>query len=50
MFPTQRGDVLGADAAAAAERMRANPRMTSWLNKIAGSMLVAFGVKLAVGK
>ena len=34
----------------AAERMRSNPRITSWLNKIAGTMLVAFGVKLAVGK
>ena len=34
----------------AAERMRSNPRVTSWLNKIAGTMLVAFGVKLAVGK
>jgi leucine efflux protein len=34
----------------AAERMRSNPQVTSWLNKIAGTMLVAFGVKLAVGK
>ncbi len=34
----------------AAERMRGSPRMTSWLNKIAGTMLIAFGVKLAVGK
>lgn len=34
----------------AAERMRANPRVASWLNKIAGTMLVAFGLKLAVGK
>ncbi len=34
----------------AAERMRSSPRVTSWLNKIAGTMLVAFGVKLAVGK
>jgi leucine efflux protein len=34
----------------AAERMRSNPTVTSWLNKIAGTMLVAFGVKLAVGK
>ena len=34
----------------AAERMRSNPRVTSWLNKIAGTMLIAFGVKLAVGK
>jgi leucine efflux protein len=32
----------------AAERMRSNPTVTSWLNKIAGTMLVAFGVKLAV--
>ena len=34
----------------AAKRMRSNPRVTSWLNKIAGTMLIAFGVKLAVGK
>lgn len=34
----------------AADRMRASPRITSWLNKIAGMMLVAFGVKLAIGK
>ena len=34
----------------AAERMRASPRLTSWLNKIAGTMLLGFGVKLAVGK
>jgi leucine efflux protein len=34
----------------AAERMRSNPKVTSWLNKIAGTMLVAFGLKLAVGK
>jgi len=32
----------------AAERMRASPRMTGWLNKIAGLFLVGFGVKLAV--
>jgi leucine efflux protein len=34
----------------AAERMRSNPRIAGWLNKIAGTMLIAFGVKLAVGK
>jgi threonine/homoserine/homoserine lactone efflux protein len=34
----------------AAERVRSSPRITSWLSKIAGTMLVAFGVKLAVGK
>ena len=34
----------------AAERMRSSPYITSWLNKIAGTMLIAFGVKLAVGK
>jgi leucine efflux protein len=34
----------------AAERVRSNPQVTSWLHKIAGTMLVAFGVKLAVGK
>ncbi len=34
----------------AAERMRASPRVTGWLNKVAGTMLLGFGVKLAVGK
>ncbi len=34
----------------AAERMRASPRISGWLNKIAGTMLIGFGVKLAVGK
>ena len=34
----------------AAERMRASPRVVAGLNKIAGTMLVAFGVKLAAGK
>ena len=34
----------------AAQRMRASPRVAGWLNKVAGTMLVAFGVKLAIGK
>jgi threonine/homoserine/homoserine lactone efflux protein len=34
----------------AAERMRASPRIAAWLNRVAGTMLVGFGVKLAVGK
>jgi len=34
----------------AAERMRASPRISGWLNKIAGGMLLGFGVKLAVGR
>jgi threonine/homoserine/homoserine lactone efflux protein len=34
----------------AAERMRASPSAARWLNRIAGTMLVGFGVKLAVGK
>jgi threonine/homoserine/homoserine lactone efflux protein len=34
----------------AAERLRASPRISGWLNKIAGSMLLGFGVKLAVSK
>ena len=34
----------------AAERMRASPRVTGWLNKIAGTMLLGFGVTLAIGK
>ncbi len=34
----------------AAERMRASPRVTGWLNKTAGVFLLGFGVKLAVGR
>src|SRR4051812_46326255 len=34
----------------AADRMRASPCVTAWLTRIGGTMLVAFGVKLAVGK
>ena len=34
----------------AADRMRASPRVALWLNRVGGTMLVAFGVKLAVGK
>ena len=32
----------------AADRMRASPRVAVWLNRIAGTMLVGFGVKLTV--
>ena len=34
----------------AADRMRASPRTAAWLNRIAGTLLVGFGVKLAVGR
>src|SRR5688572_28592845 len=34
----------------AADRMRASPGVSVWLNRIAGTMLVGFGVKLALGK
>ena len=34
----------------AADRMRASPRIAVWLNRVAGTMLVGFGVKLALGK
>ena len=34
----------------AAARMRTSPRVAVWLNRIAGSMLLGFGVKLAAGK
>ena len=33
-----------------AERIRANPRVTDGLQKIAGVFLIGFGVKLALGK
>ena len=34
----------------AADRMRASPRIAVWLNRVAGTMLIGFGVKLALGK
>ena len=34
----------------AADRMRASPRISVWLNRVAGTMLLGFGVKLALGK
>lgn len=34
----------------AADRMRASPRIAVWLNRVAGTMLVGFGLKLALGK
>ena len=34
----------------AADRMRASPRIAAWLNRIAGIMLLGFGLKLALGK
>ena len=34
----------------AAGRMRASPRLGAWLNRLAGTALVGFGVKLALGK
>ncbi len=33
-----------------AERVRANPRITQVLNKVAGVFLIGFGVKLAISK
>ncbi len=32
----------------AAERLRAHPRASTWLNRMAGSILLAFGLKLAI--
>ena len=32
------------------DRMRASSRVAAWLNRIAGRMLAAFGVKLALGE
>lgn len=34
----------------AAERLRSSPRATAWLNRMAGSILFAFGLKLAIEK
>jgi threonine/homoserine/homoserine lactone efflux protein len=33
-----------------AERLRANPNATRWLNRLAGTMLVGFGLKLALSR
>jgi leucine efflux protein len=33
-----------------AERLRANPQVTRWLNRVAGTMLVGFGLKLALSR
>ena len=33
-----------------ASRLRANPRVTRWLNRLAGTLLVGFGLKLALSK
>lgn len=33
-----------------AERIRANPKVSSWLNKLAGIFLIGFGIKLAVSR
>ncbi|MFD0668235.1 LysE family translocator [Ramlibacter sp. MAHUQ-53] len=33
-----------------AERLRANPRIGSWLEKLAGVFLIGFGLKLALGR
>lgn len=33
-----------------AERMRANPRVSTWLNRLAGVFLIGFGIKLAISK
>jgi threonine/homoserine/homoserine lactone efflux protein len=33
-----------------AERLRANPGATRWLNRLAGTMLLGFGIKLALSR
>ncbi len=33
-----------------AQRMRASPKVGQWLEKVAGAMLVGFGLKLALGR
>lgn len=33
-----------------AQRLRASPAITRWLNRVAGTMLVAFGLKLALSR
>ena len=33
-----------------AERLRANPRVGTWLEKLAGVFLIAFGIRLALSR
>ena len=33
-----------------AQRLSASPRVTAWLNRVAGTMLVAFGLRLALSR
>jgi threonine/homoserine/homoserine lactone efflux protein len=33
-----------------ADRLRANPKLTRWLNRVAGTLLVGFGLKLALSR
>jgi leucine efflux protein len=33
-----------------AQALRANPRITRWMNRVAGTLLVGFGVKLALSR
>jgi threonine/homoserine/homoserine lactone efflux protein len=33
-----------------ADRLRASPRVTKWLERVAGTMLIGFGVKLALSR
>ena len=33
-----------------ADRLRANPRVIRWMNRVAGTMLVGFGLKLALSR
>jgi threonine/homoserine/homoserine lactone efflux protein len=33
-----------------AERLRANPKVGQWLERVAGVFLIGFGLKLALGK
>ena len=33
-----------------AQRMRASPRVSNWLERVAGTLLLAFGIKLALGR
>lgn len=33
-----------------AERLRGSPRLTQWLNRVAGTLLLGFGVKLALSR
>ncbi len=44
------GAIVVALTSTLAERLRANPRITQWANRVAGGLLIGFGIKLALSR